>query len=262
MLKFSKANAKLAQLSSVPSITAYLEGKRKVYSLDLISGWSCPYALECKSKVVVSNGTRKVVDGQHTQFRCFSASQEVLYPAVYNLRKHNFDTLRKLSHSGMIDEIEKYKPANMGVCRIHVGGDMFSNDYFTAWCQVARNNPSILFYAYTKSLNFWINNADLVNSLPNFVLTASFGGRLDNLIRPNKLRYSRVVFNESEALELGLEIDHDDSHAADPTKKYASFALLIHGVQPKGSEASKAINKMKRENVKFSYGRSKNSVTV
>jgi hypothetical protein len=263
MLRFSKANAKLQQLSTVQSITKYLGDKKRVYSLDLLSGWSCPFANDCLSKVHVINGSKKIVDGPNTEFRCFSASQEVLFPALYNLRKHNFDTLRKLSHSQMVDRIEQDKPHNMGVCRIHVGGDMFSEAYFLAWCQVAKNNPNILFYAYTKSLNYWIKNANLVNSTSNFILTASFGGRLDHLIRPNRLRYSRVVFNEGEAEQLSLEIDHNDSAAADPEKRDTNFALLVHGVQPKGSAAGEAIKIMKRDNVKFAYGRnSKNSVTV
>ena len=51
---------------------------------------------------------------------------------------------------------------------------------------------------------------------------------------------------------MGLEIDHDDSHAARPDLRHQSFALLIHGVQPKGSEAAKAVVKLKG---KGSYNR-------
>jgi hypothetical protein len=39
-----------------------------------------------------------------------------------------------------------------------------------------------------------------------------------------------------------LEIDTDDEHAAYGEK---DFALLIHGVQPKGSEAAAALNALK-----------------
>ena len=84
------------------------------------------------------------------------------------------------------------------------------------------------------------------------VLTASRGGRLDNLIDKHSLREAVVVFNEQQAKEKGLEIDHDDSHAADPSKANQSFALLIHGVQPKDSEASKAVRQLKG---KGSYGK-------
>ena len=98
MLKFSNANAKIEALKNDAELSEYLTDKRKVYSLDLLSGYSCPFAESCLSRAVVQpNGKRKIRDGHKTQFRCFSASQEVQYTNVYNLRKHNFDSLRKLS---------------------------------------------------------------------------------------------------------------------------------------------------------------------
>ena len=64
-----------------------------------------------------------------------------------------------------------------------------------------------------------------------------------------------VVFSEAEAKEKGLEIDHDDSHAAVPEWRHNSFALLVHGVQPKGSKAAEALKILKRDKVKHSYSR-------
>ena len=73
MLKFSKANAKTAKLALVPSLAKYLANGRKVYSLDLLSGFYCPFAKECLSKAVVeADGSRHIEDGEHTKFRCFS----------------------------------------------------------------------------------------------------------------------------------------------------------------------------------------------
>jgi hypothetical protein len=53
-----------------------------------------------------------------------------------------------------------------------------------------------------------------------------------------------VVYSEQEAQERGLEIDHDDTHAAFGKD---NFALLIHGTQPAGSAASQALQKIKRQ---------------
>mgnify|MGYP005723946765 CR=1 FL=1 len=61
------------------------------------------------------------------------------------------------------------------------------------------------------------------------------GGTQDHVTENYGLRKAVVVFSEAEAAELGLEIDHDDSHAGEGTQ---SFALLIHGQQKAGSEAS------------------------
>jgi len=87
------------------------------------------------------------------------------------------------------------------------------------------------------------------------VMTASRGGRLDHLIDQYNLREAKVVFSEAEAEALGYDIDHDDSHAARPSLADQSFALLIHGQQPAGSDASAAIKELKKNNVKFSYGK-------
>ena len=129
-LKFSPANAKTKALSSVPSLAMFLEGKRKIYSFDLLSGWSCPAAKDCLSKVVVIDGKHKIKDGPDTQFRCFSASQEICYPNVYNLRKNNFDHIRKFKMAyDIYVELNNVMPKNLGICRIHVAGDFFNSVY-------------------------------------------------------------------------------------------------------------------------------------
>jgi len=255
MLKFSKANAKTQALKNDSELADYLTDKRKIYSLDLLSGYSCPYAEKCLSKAVqLPTGKRKIRDGKKTEFRCFSASQEVQYTNVYNSRKHNFDLLRKQNHEEMVKLINSSLPENAGIVRIHVAGDFFSLPYMHAWYMVAALNPNVLFYAYTKSLKFWVGGINELPILHNFVLTASYGGRDDHMIDEFNLRSTKVVFSEAEAVELGLEIDHDDSHAAKPSLRNNSFALLIHGTQPAGSEASTALKKLKG---KGSYSRKK-----
>lgn len=222
MLKFSPANTKLKKLEK--------KIHRKVYSLSLLSGHNCPFAKNCLSKAIVSlkNGKRvsRIQDGPHTEFRCYSASQENFYPAVYDYRKSNFDSLNGLTTEHMAARIEAALPDRAEVVRIHDAGDFFSQSYFDAWLAVARRQPQ-LFYAYTKSLRFWVNRLD---SLPeNVILTASYGGIDDHLIEEHNLRSARVVYSVSEAESLGLEIDFDDSLAS---KHGPSFALLIHGIQP------------------------------
>ena len=254
MLKFSPANAKTEALKKVSELSTYLDNKRKIYSLDLLSGYSCPYAKACLSKAVVqSDGRRKIKDGVDNEFRCFSASQEVQYTNVFNLRKHNFDLLRQPNiHMDLL--LMDSLPEDAGIVRIHVAGDFFSPEYMWAWWLTASENPDKLFYAYTKSLRYWI---DIVNEMPildNFILTASYGGRSDVTINELGLRSAKVVFSEAEAEKLGLAIDHDDSHAARPSLRDQDFALLIHGTQPKGSEAATALKALKG---KGSYSRKK-----
>ena len=72
------------------------------------------------------------------------------------------------------------------------------------------------------------------------------------MISEHNLRSTKVVFSEAEA--GNLDIDHDDSHAARPSLKNQDFALLIHGTQPKGTEAAEALKELKG---KGSYSRNK-----
>ena len=247
MIRYSSANAKTKELYFIPELSQWFKDNTfKVYSFDLLSGHSCPFAKECHAKVV--NG--KVVDGKHTKFRCFSASQEALFKHVYAIRNNNYESIKKLTTAKIFKLLSDNLPANAGVVRIHVSGDFYSQVYFDAWLRMAKMYPNVLFYAYTKSLKYWLNRMD---SIPhNFVLTASYGGRLDNLISQENLRHAVVVgfATKQEAIDAGFPnmmtaedygypVDHDDSHAAVPKWKDNSFALLVHGIQPAGSDYGK-----------------------
>lgn len=228
MLKFSpgKNNSKLAKLEARTGL--------KVYSLSLLSGHTCPAAKECHSRV--ENG--KIVDGKHTQFRCFSASEEALFTNVFKQRSFNTELLRNCHNT-----IDKYTalitqsiPINADIIRIHVAGDFFTKNYLKSWIKVANLYPHKIFYAYTKSISFLLN----IDLPKNLRITASYGGKFDNLIEQYKLKYAKVVYSPTEADKLNLELDEDDYSAAFGKK---SFALLLHGVQPAGSEAGKFVKR-------------------
>ena len=75
-------------------------------------------------------------------------------------------------------------------------------------------------------------------------MVASYGGRYDHLIDLGDFpKYSKVVFSEKEAIRLGLEIDKDDSLCFGNKP----FALLLHGMQEKGSKAGEALKLIKRK---------------
>lgn len=252
-LKYSPANVKIKSLGQVAELAGYLEGKRKVYSFDILSGVNCPYANKCKSQVVESaDGSRRIQDGEATEFRCFSASQELIFKNTYLLRKANGEAILPEAAKSPVkaaDMLEFYLPKNAGIVRIHVAGDFKTRNYFTAFMLLAERRPDILFYAYTKSLPFTYNY--FLYPIPNLVLTASKGGLRDDMIDKYNLRQAIVVYSKQEAADLQLPIDHDDSHAA---SRGGNFALLIHGIQPKGSEASKALQLLNGEG---SYSRKK-----
>lgn len=247
MSGFSPANTKLQKLAINTFMRSYLRNGRKVYSFDLLSGFACPMALLCLAKAIVTAAGRRIQDGKEMQFRCFSASQENAYPSTYNKRKRNFDAMRDCKTvEEAVALLQSQLPADAGVVRIHVAGDFFNWIYFQAWCIVAKNNPNVLFYAYTKSLHFFVRGIEQGIIPDNLNITASRGGRLDHMIDEHGLKEAVVCFSKAEARAKGLPIDKDDSHAAHPRYAGKSFALLIHGQQPAGSEAAAAVKKLRK----------------
>lgn len=229
MYKFSGDNAKLKHLKPyLPEYLAYLHNfdKPKLATFSKLSGHYCPFAVDCLSKAIKTPEGMRIQDGPKTLFRCFSASQEVLYPRVYAQRKHNSELTKGKNVQELTSLIHSSLP-DANVFRIHVGGDFSNQHDFDAWLNTALANPKLLFYAYTKSLPYWLKRRTDVPA--NFVLTASYGGRRDDLIKPNRLRSAIVV---EDATKTKLPIDHDDHYACNPKHK-RNFALLLHGVQGK-----------------------------
>ena len=60
---------------------------------------------------------------------------------------------------------------------------------------------------------------------------------------------ANVVFHPSETK---LPIDHNEFYAINDK---GSFSLLLHGTQAKNSLGSKAIKRMNKEDIKYSYSR-------
>ena len=215
---------------------------KKTYTFSLPAGWSCPGALTCLSKADRFKGG--VTDGPQAQFRCFAASEECRLTEVRMIRWHNFELLKaalQVSISETTNLILSALPQDAKTVRVHVSGDFFSESYFLAWLEVARLRPDIHFYGYTKSIPTLLKYRDQMPT--NFRFVASLGSRFDNLILTNNLKHSIVIKSDAEADALGLEIDHDDSHAMYGEK---SFALVIHAAQPKGSDWAIAWESLRR----------------
>lgn len=226
-LKFAKGNAKLT-------------GDTAIFSLP--AGWTCPAALLCQSRA--NKDTGKITDGAKCQFRCYAASAENLFPNIRISRWRNFAALQACrGATEMANLIARSMPVKgIKLCRIHSSGDFFSQTYFDAWVAVAHLKPSVIFYAYTKALPYWI--ARLSDIPSNLRIVASRGGKHDSLIEQYNLRNVKVVFSEAEALVANLPLDHDDTHA---WKHDGNFALLLHGTQPAGSVASKVLYALRKQ---------------
>lgn len=254
LLKFSTGNAKLS--------------KRLIFSLP--AGYTCPNAGVCKTfSDRVTGKIKDLPQTNNTQaqaYRCFAASSESRSPQCRKSRWHNWDLLKEtmilvedpIHKIAAIQELitasinAKDPKHKIELVRIHESGDYWSELYFLAWLRVARMDPTRKYYGYTKQLQVWLNN---MHEIPeNFYLTASHGGNLDPMIQTNAHKFKRisyVVYSEQEASRQALSIDHDDSHCFGDKP----FALLIHGTQRKGSDASIALSNRKREGTWTGYSK-------
>jgi len=128
-----------------------------IFTFGLPAGHACPFAHLCRSKA--NRDTGRITDGPHTQFRCYEASDEARHSSVRRSRWRNLRALQAAkTTAGMAQLILASLSPYAGNVRIHVGGDFYSQEYFDAWLEVARRRPRTLFYAYTKSLPYWVRH--------------------------------------------------------------------------------------------------------
>ena len=232
LLKLSKGNAKLSKDTLILSISA---------------GITCPGSNNCKAWVTLKDNKRILNRGPESMFTCFAASEELRYPNVFKSRRYNYNLINSyvikkdingLTH--LINESIQANKKNIKKFRIHESGDFFNIIYLKAFINVARLNKDIKFYCYSKSLDLFMK----VFLPDNFYMVASYGGKFDYLIDQGYFtKYSKVVFSEEEAKKLNLKIDKDDSLCFENKP----FALLLHGMQEKGSEAGEALKLIKRK---------------
>lgn len=177
-----------------------------VYEWNLPTGSTCPFALECKVSVDRHSGKFKRED---KSYRCYAANAE-RFPGVRKSRWGNYES----SRSGIIPELPKQAKA----VRIHAAGDFYNQEYFDLWLRYCADHPEVEFWAYTKSIGYWLKRLDGIPD--NLVLTASIGGRQDALVRHHGLKHVTVFRSEAD-VPADLPIDTNDDYARMPQVNFA-----------------------------------------
>jgi len=199
----------------------------QIASADLVCGFSCPMADKCKSFADRESG--KITDGENCKFRCYGTSLEAAFSVVRALHWNNFDIMRQAKTVGnMTDILLNSITEKIKVLRIHSFGDFFNKKYFQAWLNVTERLPEISFIAYTKVLPYL-----KIDRPENFSMVYSYGGKLDNQVTDEPVAY--VVNSIADAKKLGVEASCQINPADDYDfiKAQKSFALVLHGTQPK-----------------------------
>ena len=110
--------------------------------------------------------------------------------------------------------------------RIHDSGDFFSSYYFELWLQIARENPHVFFYAYTKEV-------EMVKSygLPtNFVIIFSMGGTQDHLVDKENDRHADVFPSMEALLEAGYT-DQEESDLLAATLPTNKIGIVVNNIK-------------------------------
>ena len=150
------------------------------------------------------------------------------FPVVINKREYNRIESKKATFSQrIIEEIQKSK---VNVVRIHDGGDFYSPLYAQKWKDICIKLPEVRFYAYTKSVSYFLNK----NLPKNLYITYSYGGKEDHLIDPKRHRHCHI-FKDVDSLKRNgyLDVSKDDSLTCFKTRN-KKIGIVYHG--PKSYE--------------------------
>ena len=186
--------------------------------------WSSTFADACKTKADRDTGKLvvKPVKSDDT-YVCYAARAE-RFPGVRDSRWRNFEAVREALANG---DVPFSIPKRATHVRIHGSGDFFNEAYFRAWCDTARANPDVTFWAFTKSIGYWADNLDYVPA--NLSLTASVGSSQDALAAELGLKTATVYHRFSDVPD-DVAIDTDDFEAQ--VAGAPSFALLENQSHP------------------------------
>ena len=117
-------------------------------------------------------------------------------------------------------------PKRIKQVRIHDSGDFYSFEYFYTWCRVADACRDLVFYGYTKQIE-WYQRLLKDRKIPhNMYIAQSVGGKEDYLIDPY-LPHSRIFPTIDELKDNGYT---DCTHTDVPVYQGVHrIGLVYHG---------------------------------
>ena len=124
----------------------------------------------------------------------------VRFPKIKQLMELRYE----ISKTGKFVELmnEEIKKKKADFIRIHDSGDFYSPSYLQKWLKIAKENPSVNFYAYTKSHDFFRG----LNLPDNFDIIFSVGSKIDHKINKETERHA-AIFESKEDLKKAGYID-------------------------------------------------------
>ena len=158
---------------------------------------------------------------------CYACSGRYLFKNVKNKMSERYELTLTDNFIPVIDtEIKKLvvkNPTKTVYIRIHDTGDFYNSEYVEKWFKVMELNPTVKFYAYTKSIVLF----KVFETMPdNFKVIYSYGGIHDELINPDVDPNARVFGSLDELLKAGYVDCSDNDLLVFTTDK---VGLVYHG---------------------------------
>jgi hypothetical protein len=169
---------------------------------------TCPFAGSCLSLCYAKKGMYRFGNVERALSKRYEATKEADFV------------------SRITTELAKVKPGKQVYVRIHDSGDFYSPAYFAKWLEIARLNPSVRFYAYTKSHSFIRGNFAIPE---NFDLIFSLGSTRDELINQETERHSKIFQSAEDMAAAGYsDSSYLDLNATKWVTENHKIGLLIH----------------------------------
>jgi hypothetical protein len=168
---------------------------------------TCPFAGKCIKLCYAKKGAYRWGNVERALTRRYEASKEETFVELIS------------------NELNKVRKNKQLYIRIHDSGDFYSPVYFAKWLEIARLNPTVRFYAYTKSHSF-IRGIELPE---NFDLIFSLGSTKDELINQETERHSKIFYSAEEMINQGYtDASEYDLLATKWFTENNKIGLIIH----------------------------------
>lgn len=156
---------------------------------------------------------------------CYASKGAYSWPHVRAKHEANFRATQNLTNFLEVVDSEINNKRSISAVRIHDSGDFYSLDYLRTWCLIAKINPDVDFYAYTKQVKLIKRNMHLIPR--NMHIVFSLGGKQDVFIDVDSDRHSKIFTSLYRMRKEGyVNASNDDAVAY--KSKNNKIGLLIH----------------------------------
>lgn len=136
---------------------------------------------------------------------CYGGHGNYLYREPIEKRARNLEIAASPEFVELMNaELKTWSYVKKLLVRIHDTGDFFSPRYLEDWITIARMNPDVTFYAYTKCVKM-VKEHELPD---NFIVGFSYGGTQDDLIEPGDRQIKVFKKEVPEGWVNGSDDDH------------------------------------------------------